>query len=157
MFLVYSEEQISWSERMLFCIVDSQQMGVPWRVCTDHKVSATNVTFPNKVHSCEIRNALNVEPLLPSIERSQLRWFGHVNWTPQERLVKQVLLLPTGTRTWGRTRTRWDDYISDLVPSRPWFGASRSIWDCRKPWSYFESSLSCCFCEPPERKSRYEN
>jgi len=40
-FLIPSKEQISQNERMLFCIVDSQQMGVSWRVCTDHKVSAT--------------------------------------------------------------------------------------------------------------------
>ena len=36
--LVYGNEQISQSERGLFCIVDSQQMGVSWRVCTDHNV-----------------------------------------------------------------------------------------------------------------------
>ena len=33
-------------ERELFCIVDSQQMGVSWRICTDPKVSATYLIVP---------------------------------------------------------------------------------------------------------------
>jgi len=40
--------------------------------------------FHDKVRSCEIRGALNVEPLLFRIERSQLRWFGHVTRMPRE-------------------------------------------------------------------------
>ena len=45
----------------------------------------------NKVRSSEIRKSLNIEPLLLRIERSQLRWFGHVSRMPQERLPKQAL------------------------------------------------------------------
>ena len=50
------------------------------------------VTLFNKVHSSEIQKSLNIEPLLLRIERSQLRWFGHVSRMPQERLPKQALL-----------------------------------------------------------------
>jgi len=39
--LIYGNEQISQSERGLFYIVDSQQMGVLLGICTDHNVSAT--------------------------------------------------------------------------------------------------------------------
>jgi len=35
------------------------------------------VTLGDKVRSCEIYKDLNVEPF-PRIERSQVRWFGHV-------------------------------------------------------------------------------
>ena len=49
------------------------------------------VTLGEKVRGCEIHKTLNIEPLL-RIERSQLRWFGHVSRMSQERLVKQVLL-----------------------------------------------------------------
>ena len=49
------------------------------------------VTLFNKVRSSEIRKSLNIEPLLLRIERSQLRWFGHVRRMPQERLPKQAL------------------------------------------------------------------
>ena len=51
------------------------------------------VTLFNKVRSSEIRKSLNIEPLLLRIERSQLRWFGHVSRMPQERLLKQALLV----------------------------------------------------------------
>ena len=69
----------------------------------------------NKVRSSEIRKSLNIEPLLFRIERSQLRWFGHVSRMPQERLPKQALLAKAnGKRLVGRPRTRWTDYIEDL-------------------------------------------
>ena len=73
------------------------------------------VALFNKVRSSEIRKSLNIEPLLLRIERSQLRWFGHVSRIPQERLSKQALLAKAnGSRLVGRPRTRWTDYIEDL-------------------------------------------
>ena len=73
------------------------------------------VTLLNKVRSSEIRKSLNIEPLLFRIVRSQLRWFGHVNRMPLERLPKQALLAKTnGRRPFGRPRTRWINYIEDL-------------------------------------------
>ena len=49
------------------------------------------VTLFDKVRSFEIRKSINIAPLLLRIERSQLRWFGHVSRMPQERLPKQAL------------------------------------------------------------------
>ena len=73
------------------------------------------VTLFNKVRSSEIRKSLNIEPLLLRIEKSQLRWFGHVSRMPQERLPKQALhAKANGRRPVGRPRTRWTDYIEDL-------------------------------------------
>ena len=46
------------------------------------------VTLSNKVRRSAIRKCLNIEPLLLRIERSQLRWFGHVSRMSQERLPK---------------------------------------------------------------------
>ena len=58
------------------------------------------VTHRDKVRSCEIRNVLNVKPLL-GIERYQLRWFGHLTRMPHKRLVRWVLLAtPTGKWAW---------------------------------------------------------
>jgi len=45
--------------------------------------------FRDKVRSCEIRKAINVETLL-QIERSSLRCFGHVFRISQERSARQV-------------------------------------------------------------------
>ena len=61
------------------------------------------VTLYNKMRSSEIRKFLNIEPLLLRIERSQLRWFGHVSRMPQKRLPKQALLgKVNGRRPVGR-------------------------------------------------------
>jgi len=79
---------------------------------------ATGVALCHIVRSCEIPRALNVEPLL-RIDRSQLRWFGHVSRMPHKRLARQVLLAkPTGKRPRGRPRISWSDYITDLAWSR---------------------------------------
>ena len=73
------------------------------------------VTLFNKVRSSEIRKSLSIESLLPQIERSQLRWFGHVSRMPQEKLPKQAVhAKENGGRPVGRPRIRWTDYIEDL-------------------------------------------
>ena len=73
------------------------------------------VTLFNKVRSSEIRESLNIKPLLLRIEISQRRWFGHVSRMPQERFPKQALLAKAnGKRPVGRPRTRWTDYVKDL-------------------------------------------
>jgi len=53
------------------------------------------VPVHNELCSCEIRKALNIEPLFRN-ERSQLRWFGHVSGMSHERLARQVLLVTPG-------------------------------------------------------------
>jgi len=77
-----------------------------------------DVTLRDKVRSCEIRRALNVEPLL-RIERSQLCSFGRVSRMPHERLARQVLLAkPTRKPPIDRPMPRWNDCISDPAWSR---------------------------------------
>ena len=92
------------------------------------------VTLFNKVRSSEIRKSLNIEPLLLRLERSQLRWFGHVSRMPQERLPKQALLAKAnGRRRVGRPRTRWTDHIEDLGWNRLRLRPSEMKWRGR-PW-----------------------
>jgi len=50
------------------------------------------VALRDKVRSCEIREAPDVESF-HRIERSQLRWFGHVTRMSQERWAKHILLV----------------------------------------------------------------
>jgi len=76
---------------------------------------ATGVTLRDKVRSCEILRALDVEPLLRT-DRSQLCCFGHVPRMSHKRLAGQVLLgKHTGKRPRDRPRPSWSDYISDLA------------------------------------------
>lgn len=48
-----------------------------------------------------------------SVERNQLRWFGHLIRIPAGCLPLEVFQVhPTGRGPWVRTRTRWRDYTA---------------------------------------------
>ncbi|KAI3367439.1 hypothetical protein L3Q82_026292, partial [Scortum barcoo] len=71
------------------------------------------------VRSSVTREELGVEPLLLRIERSQLRWLGHLFRMPPGRLPREAFqACPTGRRPRGRPRTRWRDYVSRLAWER---------------------------------------
>ncbi len=73
----------------------------------------------DRVRSSTTREELRVEPLHLDIERSQLRWLGHLFWMPPGRLPGEVFWVrPTGRRPRGRPRTRLRDYVSRLAWER---------------------------------------
>ena len=76
------------------------------------------MTLRDKVRSCEIRRALNVEPLFLRIEKAQIYWFVRVSRIPHKRLAQVQLAEPIQKRFRGHPRPRWSDYISDLAWSR---------------------------------------
>ena len=96
-FLLISKNKIFWTQTWFqFPIARSRQFG-PTRV----------------------RESLNIESLLLRLERSQLRWYGHVTRMSQERTAKKLLCSTLiGRRPRGRPRTRWRDYVEDLSWSR---------------------------------------
>ena len=72
----------------------------------------SGLTLLDKVKSADIRESLNIESLLLRLERSQLRWYGHVTRMSQERTAKKLLCsTPIRRRPTGRPRTRWRDYV----------------------------------------------
>ncbi|KAK5873269.1 hypothetical protein PBY51_018325 [Eleginops maclovinus] len=74
------------------------------------------ISLRDKVRSSVIWEGLGVEPLLLHVERSQLRWFGHLVRMPPGRLPREVFQArPAGKRPRVRPRTRWRDYISSLA------------------------------------------
>jgi len=75
------------------------------------------VTLRDKVRSCEIRRAQNVDPLL-RIERYQLRWFGHVSRILNEILARQAFWLSPRESGPEVFQVRWSGYTSDLAGSR---------------------------------------
>ena len=73
----------------------------------------------DKIKTTDIRQSLNIEPLVLRIERSQSRWYGHVTRMSHERTAKQLMnALPSGKKPRGRLRTRWRNYVEDLAWSR---------------------------------------
>ena len=91
--------------------VQAAQMGFLQRI--------SGLTLLDKVKSADIRESLNIESLLLRLERSQLRWYGHVTRMSQERTAKKLLCsTPIGRRPRARPRTRWRDCVEDLSRSR---------------------------------------
>ena len=73
----------------------------------------------DRVRSSDIQERLRVEPLLLHMERSQLRWFGHLVRMPPGRLPGEVFrAYPPRRRPRGRPRTHLRDYISLLDRER---------------------------------------
>ena len=103
---IYGHESWVMTERMQSQVQASEMRFLP---------RIEGVALFNKMRSSEIQKSFNVEPLLLRIERSQLRWFGHVSKMPEERLPEQALLTKAnGIRPVGRPRTRWTNHIEDL-------------------------------------------
>ena len=79
----------------------------------------SGLSLRDRVRSSVIREGLGVEPLLLLIEKSQMRWLGHLVRMPPGRLPGEVFRArPTGRRPRGRPRTRWRDYVSRLAWER---------------------------------------
>ncbi|KAK0155407.1 LINE-1 retrotransposable element ORF2 protein [Merluccius polli] len=77
------------------------------------------LSLRDRVRSSVIREELGVDPLLLRVERSQMRWLGHLVRMPPGRLPGEVFRArPTGRRPRGRPRTRWRDYVSRLAWER---------------------------------------
>ena len=113
------------------------------------------VTLFNKVRSSEIRKFLDIEPLLLQIEKSLLRWFGHVSRMPQGRLPKQTFLAKAnGRRPVGRFRTIWINYIEDLGWNRLGLHPSEmmDVMEDREVWRL---NLELLLDPQPSRKSRH--
>ena len=105
--LTYGHEGWVMTERTRSRI-QSVEMGFFRRVAS--------VSLRDRVRSSVIREWLGVEPLLLCIERSQLRWFGHLVRMPPGRFPWEVFQAhPAGRRPRGRPRTSWRDYISTLA------------------------------------------
>ena len=77
------------------------------------------VTRLDRIRNVDIRRELAIDDILESIERGQLRWYGHVMRMEDSRFPKQFLeWMPDGRRPVGRPRTRWRDNIEMAVRKR---------------------------------------
>ena len=72
----------------------------------------SGLSLRDRVRSLFNREGLRVELLLLRIERSQMRWLGHLVRMSPGRLPGELFRAhPTGKRP----RTRWKDYVSRLT------------------------------------------
>lgn len=77
------------------------------------------VTLRDRLRSREIREDLNIEPIIEYAERNQLRWYGHLKRMDEgERLRRMLEWRPEGRRRAGRPRKRWMEAVSEAIESR---------------------------------------
>jgi len=94
----------------------------------------------NKVPSYEIREALNIMPLL-QIERSQL-WFSHVSRISQERLAREVLLAAPWANDSGINQ-RSGGMITSLASLVPCGAEPAKLSEIAESCRYFKSFQGC--------------
>jgi hypothetical protein len=96
---------------------------------TGEKLLATDMDFwrrsarksrKEKVRNVTIREIMAVgKNILEVIEEKRLRWFGHVERMPGNRLPQKILEWePEGTRRRGRPKERWIDGVRRSMTSR---------------------------------------
>ena len=119
-----------------------------------HRVAG--LSLRDRVRSSVIWEELGVDPLLLHVERSQIRWLGHLVRMPPGVLPGEVFRArSTRRKPQGRPRTRWRDYVSRLA------------WECLGiPWEELEwlgrgkSGLPCLGCCPrnpiPDKRKKMD-
>ena len=79
----------------------------------------TGNTRRDRIRNQNIREELKVEPLIETIEKTTLRWYGHVVRMKEERLPRKMLEVRSlGTRGKGRPRIEWEEYVEGLCTAR---------------------------------------
>lgn len=98
-----------------------------------------NVNRMDRMRNESIREQLEVEPVLKTIQRQQLRWFGHLCRMDEKRPVKRIWQAKTvGRRRRGRPKKTWENTIADILSERgtAWKEAINKARD-RKEWRKF--------------------
>ena len=76
-------------------------------------------TRRDRIRNTVVRQRLNIDPVMRTIENSQLRWFGHAQRMGAERLPRRTLEARCeGKRPRGRRRKTWMDSITSILSQR---------------------------------------
>ncbi len=107
----------------------------------------------DRVRSSVTREELKVEPLLLDIERSQLRWLGHLFWVPPWCLPGAFRGASHREETLGKTQ----DMLEGLSPDWPGnalVSPRRSRRKCLGRGKSGHFCLDCCPCDPAPDKQK---
>jgi hypothetical protein len=83
-----------------------------------------------------IRQTVGVQPIQEYVEKSQRRWYGHVNRIYDKRIVKRVnKIRETGKRVTGRPRKTWKEGLQEATRKKgvTWKETERTVKD-REKW-----------------------
>jgi hypothetical protein len=89
-------------------------------------------TRRDRIRNEIIRETARVQPVQEHVERSQLRWYGHVNRMDDKRIVKRVYeARETGKKPRGRPRKRWKEGLEEVTRKKgvTWKEMERTVKD----------------------------
>lgn len=76
-------------------------------------------TRKDRMRNEDVRNEVGIGKLTERIEKSKLRWFGHVKRMEENRIPRQMLEAKLeGKRPRGRPRTRWIESVKSSIKKR---------------------------------------
>ena len=103
------------------------------------------VTRLDRLRNTRLREDLQVEPLLDSIEKGKLRWYGHVLRMEEQRIPKRYFeWTPTCRWPVGRPIMRWVRGVEDAIEirgSKLHEEINRERYNNRTEWRSFVKSL----------------
>ena len=102
------------------------------------------VTKFDRNRNVDIRRNLGIEPLILTIDKNQLRWYGHLRRREPENRAKSLMdWRPNQKRPRGRPRTRWIDNIKNII-AREGIGMEEAEHQSqdRASWKRFVKNLS---------------
>ena len=96
------------------------------------------ITRRDRIRNELVRDELKVEPILKTVERRQLGWFGHLARMEDSRQVKAVWLARVpGRQRRGRPRKTWDGTMAEILKGRnlTWREA-QAITGNKREWAH---------------------
>ena len=77
------------------------------------------VTRRDRMRNDDIRRELGVESILEVVDKSKLRWYGHVQRMNEDQFPRKYLQYrPHGRRPVGRPRRRWMEGVGEALTAR---------------------------------------
>jgi (2Fe-2S) ferredoxin len=86
-------------------------------------------TRRDRIRNKIIRETVGVQPIQEYVERSQFRWYGHINRMDDNRIVKRVC------EAGKRPRETWKEGLKEVTRKKrvTWKEVKRTVKD-RKKW-----------------------
>ncbi|XP_056648205.1 uncharacterized protein LOC130452786 [Diorhabda sublineata] len=99
----------------------------------DYCRRAAGISRLEKIRNDRIREIMKVQhTITEDIRVNQLRWYGHVQRMPEDRIPKQILnWAPQGRRKRGRPRLSWREGIEKDIRERE---LEEDLWEDREKW-----------------------
>ncbi|CAH0558813.1 unnamed protein product [Brassicogethes aeneus] len=102
------------------------------------------LTRRDRIRNETVRAELDVEPILDSIKKQQLKWFGHMVRMEEDRQAKRIWQTKTiQKRPRGRPKKTWNDVVAENLEKRnKTWNEARTMARDKNSWTGFVHNLT---------------